>query len=146
MRRGLALTGPQRCFQLLMEPLVFLLELINLPLLLFDLSLLLFDLLLLPVQLLLANKIEYFRLPSTLPLASGCHHPPYSSGSGVICPAINRPICGIGTQKCAGDLADRSPQITRPVGLILFQLSFFEGRGNLRGIQFGGKFVIQGGK
>ena len=87
MRRGLALTGSQGCFQLFMEPLVFLLEPIHLPLLLFDLSLLLLDLLLLPVQLLFANKLEYVRLSSTLLLASGRSHPPYSSRNGVLCPA-----------------------------------------------------------
>ena len=87
MRRGLALTGSQGCFQLFMEPLVFRLEAIDLPLLPFDVSLLLLDLLLLTVQLLLANKLEYVRLYSTLLLASGRSHPPYSSRNGVLCPA-----------------------------------------------------------
>jgi hypothetical protein len=44
MECGWALSGPQSCFQLLAQPLVFLLEPFNRPLLSFNLPLLSFDL------------------------------------------------------------------------------------------------------
>jgi hypothetical protein len=80
MRCRLTVRGPQGCFPLFAEPLDFLLEPFNLPLLSFDLFLG-------PVQLLGGNEGNRIWLPSALPLVPTGSHPLYGHRSEGFCSA-----------------------------------------------------------